>query len=242
MPKAAVATEGFAGFPDGGIEFFLELQAEQSRTWFKAHQSEFERLWKRPLELFVTELQTRLSSAFPGLTEVEPHFMRIQRDTRFARDKTPYKTFVAASMSVRPGPPERMRDHEHGHAVPGLFVSFGLENDYIGVGSWHMSPEVLARYRTAVDHARYGKQLQGMIDDLGKRDFRIDSMETLKRTPAPYPQDHPRAALLKRKGLAVGLQIPDGLTQSKELLDWSEEHFRLTQPLVAWLDRHLAVG
>ncbi len=242
MPKPAVAAERFTGFPEGGIEFFLELQAEQSRTWFKAHQAEFERLWKRPLELFVAELQTRLADAFPGLSQVEPHFFRIQRDTRFARDKSPYKTYVAASMSVRPAPPERERDDEHGHSVPGLYVSFGLEADYIGVGSWHMSPQVLARYRAAVDHAKHGPQLQRMMDDLAARDFKIDSMESLKRTPAPYAQDHPRAELLKRKGLAVGIQVPEDLEQSAALLDWSEQHLRLTQPLVGWLDRHLAVG
>jgi hypothetical protein len=64
-------------------------------------------------------------------------------------------------------------------------------------------------------------------------------MESLKRTPPPYPQNHPRAELLKRKGLAAGIQIPDGVQQSAELLDWSEEHLRMARPLVEWLDRHL---
>jgi uncharacterized protein (TIGR02453 family) len=236
MPKAAVASEHFSGFPDGGIEFFLELQAEQSRTWFKAHQSEFERLWKRPLELFVTELQERLVDAFPQLDEVTPHFFRIQRDTRFARDRSPYKTYVAANLPIRPVP----RDHEH--AVPGLYVSFGLEADYLGVGSWHMSPEVLDRYRVAVDDKRHGAALQALVDDLTGRGFELGSMESLKRTPPPYAQDHPRADLLKRKGLAVGIHVPEGLQQSAELLNWSVEHARLTRPLLEWLDRQLAVG
>jgi len=237
MPKAAVAQERFTGFPEGGIEFFLQLQAEQSRTWFKAHQADFDRLWKRPLELFVTELQTRLSKTFPGLDDVTPHFFRIQRDTRFARDKSPYKTQVTADLRIRPTPHEQ---HEYGHGVPGLYVSFGLEADYIGVGSWHMSPEKLIQYRVAVDHARYGRELQKIVDDLAARGFGLDSMESLKRAPAPYPQDHPRADLLKRKGLATGIQIPDELLQSAELLDWTEEHMRLTKPLVTWLDRHVA--
>src|SRR5262245_31027726 len=138
MPQAAVAQERFTGFPEGGIDFFLELQAEQSRTWFKAHQSDFERLWRRPLELFVTELQARLADAFPGLDEVTPHFFRIQRDTRFARDKSPYKTYVAADLPIRP---VDTAAHEHGHGVPGLYVSFGLESDFVGVGSWHLDPD-----------------------------------------------------------------------------------------------------
>src|SRR5438105_1021059 len=96
--KARVPVEQFNGFSDEAIQFFLELQAEQSRTWFKAHQDDFVRLWRRPLELFVFELRERLSDEFQGIGEVEPHFFRIQRDTRFARDKTPYKTYVAADM------------------------------------------------------------------------------------------------------------------------------------------------
>ena len=70
---AATSTERFSGFPEGGVEFFLELQTEQSRTWFKAHQDDFERLWKRPLELFVYELRTRLSDDYPQLADSTPH-------------------------------------------------------------------------------------------------------------------------------------------------------------------------
>ena len=65
-------------------------------------------------------------------------------------------------------------------------------------------------------------------------------MESLKRTPPPYAQDHPRAELLKRKGLAAGIQIPEGLLQSRDLLDWSDQHLRMAQPLVAWLDNYLS--
>lgn len=234
MAIAATSTDRFTGFPDGGIEFFLELQAEQSRPWFKAHQADFDRLWKRPLELFVTELQSRLSDAYPHLPEVQPHFMRIQRDTRFARDKTPYKTWVAASISSHPAP------SDEDHATPGLYVSFGLDGDYVGVGAWHLSPSVLTRYRAAVDHARHGPAIQKIVDGLAAQGYSIESMETLKRTPVPYPADHPRADLLKRKGLAVGVAVPDGVTQTPALLDWAEQHLRQAQPLVAWLDKHLA--
>jgi len=234
---AAVATDRFNGFPEGGIDFFLQLEAEQSRTWFKAHQDDFERFWKRPLELFVTELQARLEDAYPGLDEVTPHYFRIQRDTRFARDKSPYKTYVAADLPIRPAPHD---PEQYGHGVPGLYCSFGLESDYIGVGSWHLSPEKLGQYRVAVDHAKDGPRLQKLVDDLTAHGFNLSSMESLKRTPPPYPQDHPRAELLKRKGLAAGIQIPDGLLQSRDLLDWTDQHLRLAQPLVAWLDKHLS--
>jgi len=232
----AAATERFTGFPEGGVDFFLELQAEQSRTWFKAHQADFERLWKRPLELFVYDLRTRLLDAYPALADVAPHFFRIQRDTRFARDKSPYKTNVAASMSLRPVEPGA----EEMHGVPGMYFSFGLEADYVGVGSWHMSPEILQKYRHAVADDETGAPLQRAIDDLRKRGYGIEAMERTKRVPPPYAQDHPRGELLKHKGLAVGIQVPEGLTQSLELLDWAEAEMRRSKAVVDWLDRHLA--
>lgn len=231
----AAQTERFTGFPDGGVEFMLELQAEQSRTWFKAHQADFDRLWRKPLELFVYDLRARLSKLYPGLEDVTPHFFRIQRDTRFARDKSPYKTYVAADMPIRPVG----QAVQEIHGVPGMYFSFGLEADYIGVGSWHMSSEILQQFREAVASDKQGPKLQTVVNDLQSRGYRVDAMESLKRVPAPYPQDHPRGALLKHKGLAVGIQVPEGLTEKPELLDWAEEQMRLARPLVQWLDRNL---
>src|SRR4051794_14667392 len=72
MPAAASPPhrlERFNGFSDEAIQFFLDLQAEQSRTWFKAHQDDFVRLWRRPLEMFVEELRERLVDVFPGTAD-----------------------------------------------------------------------------------------------------------------------------------------------------------------------------
>src|SRR5438067_12461878 len=111
--------ERFEGFPDDGIQFLLDLQAEQSRTWFKAHQDDYVRLLRRPLELLVAELQERLTDVYPRIAQVEPHIFRIQRDTRFAKDKSPYKTNVAANIAI--APPSGEGDH---HTTPGIYLSF----------------------------------------------------------------------------------------------------------------------
>jgi uncharacterized protein (TIGR02453 family) len=224
-------SERFAGFPEDGIQFLLELQAEQNRAWFKAHQADFVRLCRRPLELFVYELRDRLIDVYPGLKDVEPHFFRIQRDTRFSRDKDPYKTNVSADLPIRAAPAGA-----DPHAVPGLYVSFGLEEDEIAIGSWHMQPGVLGRYRTAIAHPRLGPEIQAIVDGLLSDGFQITSLETLKRVPPPFPQDHARGDLLKRKGLALYVVPPDGLAASPALLDWAGERLRRAAPLADWLD------
>lgn len=234
MAPTAQRTDKFQGFTDDAIQFLLELQAEQSREWFRVHQDDYVRLCRRPLELLVAELQERLARVYPHIVEVEPHIFRIQRDTRFSKDKSPYKTNLAANIAIRP--PSGDEDQ---HTTPGMYFSFGLDGEYVGIGAWHMEPPVLLRYRAQVDDPRAGAQLNTIVTKLQHGGWNLSSMEALKRVPAPYPQDHPRAELLKRKGLAASIQPPAGVSASPELVDWAEARLREAAPMLNWLQRHL---
>jgi uncharacterized protein (TIGR02453 family) len=237
MTAVATGVERFNGFSDEAIQFLLELQAEQSRAWFKAHQAEFTRLLRRPLELFVEELRERLVDVYPGIVDAEPHYFRIQRDTRFAKDKTPYKTNIAADLAFRP-----IREGETEHGIPGLYVSFGLDGEYVGMGAWHMSPEVLLRYRALLDDARSGARFKSIVDGLVAQGYSLEAMDKLKRVPPPYAQDHPRAELLKYKGLAVMAQPGENVSRSRAFLDWAAGSVRAAAPLMQLLDEALAKG
>jgi uncharacterized protein (TIGR02453 family) len=226
--------EQFAGFPDEAIQFFLELQAEQSRTWFNAHKSEYQEYCRKPLELLVYELQRRLGDVYPHVASVEPHIFRIQRDTRFAKDKAPYKTNVAADMPIRP-----RREGEDQHTTPGMYFSFGLDGEFVAIGAWHMEPDALAHYRAALDDKKLGRQLKSAVDKLVADGWRIASMETLKRVPPPYSQDHPCAELLKHKGLALSIEPTEGISARPEFVDWVEAKLREAVPVVRWLDKNL---
>jgi len=231
----AVLAERFTGFPDEAIQFFLELQAEQSRTWFKAHQDDFLRLVRRPMEVLAAELQQRLADVYPEITHSEPHIFRIQRDTRFSKDKSPYKTNIAADLPIRPP-----RGEEDQHTLPGIYLSFGLDGDFVAVGSWHMGPTALARYRVAVDDPRRGPALKREVDRLVDGGWQVASMEALKRVPPPYAQDHPCAELLKRKGLALSVQPSGGVSATPAYVDWAEGRLRAAAPVMRWLARHVS--
>ena len=233
-PEAGSSAGKFDGFSDEAIQFLLELQAEQSREWFKAHQDDFVRLCRQPLEQLVYELQERLLDVFPQIVDVEPHIFRIQRDTRFSKDKSPYKTNLAANMAIRP--PSEGEDQ---HTTPGMYLSFGLDGEYVAIGAWHMEPPVLQRYRALVDDARSGAELGKIVTRLQRAGWSLGSMEELKRVPAPYAQDHPRAELLKRKGLAASIQPAEGISATPELADWAEARLREAAPMIHWLDHHL---
>jgi uncharacterized protein (TIGR02453 family) len=224
----------FPGFSDEAIQFLLELQAEQSRAWFKAHQDDYLRLCRQPLELLIYELQERLADTYPQILSVEPHIFRIQRDTRFSKDKSPYKTNLAANLAIRP--PSEGEDQ---HTTPGMYLSFGLDGEYVAIGAWHMEPPLLQRYRARVDDAKAGTELQKIVTKLQQGGWSLGSMEELKRVPPPYPQDHPRAELLKRKGLAASIQPGEGISATPELVDWAEAKLREAAGMVNWLDHHL---
>jgi uncharacterized protein (TIGR02453 family) len=235
MATVASSVDRFNGFPDEAIQFLLELQAEQSRTWFKAHQADFLKHCRRPLELLIEQLQERLVDVYPHIASVEPHIFRIQRDTRFSKDKSPYKTNLAADLPIRP-----RQSGEDQHTTPGMYVSFGLDGEFVAVGAWHMGPEVLARYRAKLDEPRAGAQLKSIVDRLEASGWRTAAMEHLKRVPPPYAQDHPRAELLKLKGLAMSIQPTEGISATPEFADWAEANLRAAAPMVHWLDRNLS--
>ena len=223
----------FQGFPGDGIPFFFELQEQQSRTWFAEHKKRFDRLWADPLRALVSDLTVAIGDTYPGLTDVRPHFFRIQRDVRFSADKSPYKTNVSAMLPVRP----TLGEDE---TIPGIYLSFGLDGGLVAVGCWQLEKAKLDVYRRAVAEESSGAPLARLVARLGQAGFELSSHEALKRPPAPYPRDHPRAELLRRKGLAVANHdLPDELLDQPELVDWLADRLRQAAPLMHWLDRTL---
>ncbi len=224
---------GFEGFPAGGMEFFIELAQRQERAWFQANRDRYEQLWQRPMEALLGGLRERLTPVYPGLGSVRPHVLRIHRDVRFSADKSPYKTHIAGDVPLRARVGQDW-------SVPGIYVHFGLGGHIAAVGSWMLDKGQLDRYRAAVADDARGAELQGMVDGLSADGFGLASHDVLKRVPAPFPQDHRRADLLKRKGLAFHLpDVPHDLLERRDLLDWLGDHFRRPAGAGAWLEAGL---
>jgi len=231
-----VATQRFTGFPRGGFDFFLELQARQSREWFKANKERYEELWVHPLDALLGNLAERLSDVFPKMQSAGHRIFRIQRDTRFSPDKSPYKTHVAAHMPIHPIVGERWY-------TPSLYLHFGLDDSIFAVGTWQVDKDLLPLLRQRFADDRWGGRLQKLLDGLLKEGYVTHAHEELKRVPAPYPQDHPRAELLKHKGLSVSVpEIPEELMPGPELLDWMSERMHKAAPVANWLEDALKTG
>lgn len=233
MPKAAPTTLGrFEGFADERLSFFRALTKHQDRTWFVAHKLEYEEGWQKPMVALLGEAREKLDKVYRHCELAEPKVMRIYRDVRFSKDKSPYKTWIGGAVSVA----STSKMHE---APAALYLHVGLENGrstcFGAAGVYGMMPDVLARYRKALLDEKRGREVAGVVAKLRKKGLRVGAMETMKKVPRGIDPEHPRADLLMKKGLIVSFEAPLAKITKRALVDWAVEHARAAVPLVEWL-------
>jgi uncharacterized protein (TIGR02453 family) len=162
----------------------------------------------------------------------EPGVLRIYRDLRFSRDKTPYKTHIAGVIRLA-------GDAIATAGIAALYLHLGLDEEYVGVGCYQFDETRTARWRRAVVGAP-GAALLRIIAGLRRKGYDAGGYESYARVPKGFAPDHPRAELLKYRGLICGFPaIPAGLLHKPGLARWLLGHARATAPLVVWLRRHL---
>jgi uncharacterized protein (TIGR02453 family) len=206
----------FTGFPVAALDFYDDLEVDNSRSFWEAHRSVYEDAVKAPMAALCEALEPEFGSA---------KIFRPHRDVRFAKDKTPYKThqgaFVAAGRSM------------------GWYVELSPRGVRVGGGCYEASGERLAAIRDAVADDRTGPQLKRLLTGLETSGFEIGG-EQLKTAPRGYDKDHVRIDLLRRKQIIAGKPYGfEKLIHSPELLDRVREDWRALNPLVTWLGRVL---
>jgi uncharacterized protein (TIGR02453 family) len=215
----------FAGFSPAAIQFLVDLAANNERSWFQPRKAEFERLLKGPLEALCVALdETFHRRGIPLSADPARSPFRIYRDVRFSKDKSPYKTHVAASFAWTGG-----GDGDSGgyfHLQPGEI--------YVGGGKWHPEPAWLAAWRATV--ATDPVRVHAAIDDpsflaaLGPV-----GGDRLKRVPTGYPADHPDAALLTLKDVTFGRHLSDAEAMSPQLPETIADAFAIATPVMRLL-------
>jgi uncharacterized protein (TIGR02453 family) len=207
----------FSGWPARALDFYVGLEADNTRAYWQAHKDVYESDVKAPF-LALAEV---VEKEFGPLRLFRPY-----RDTRFAKDKTPYKT-AAAAVTEGPGGTH-------------YYVSLSAEGLYAGAGYYHLMPDQLERYRVAVADDRSGPALEKVLVELARKRYETASADALKTAPRGYPKDHPRVALLRRKGLHAGRQFaPAKWLATKAALDRILDVWRGTAPMNRWLDKHV---
>lgn len=179
-------------------QFLNALAANNDRAWFAQNKKIYEAELKRPAKRFADTLALELERA-TGLSH-QPRIFRINRDLRFTKDKTPYNTHLHISCTPDGG----------GKAMPAWMFALECDRLVLGVGIFDFPGKALDRWRERVDGPD-GEALARQLAKLLASGARMDEPK-LKRVPAPFPADHPRASLLRRKGLAVWMDIEDQAT------------------------------
>jgi uncharacterized protein (TIGR02453 family) len=231
-------TTGFQGFSPAAIQFLADLAENNDRAWFRPRKADFERLLKEPMEALIVELADRLADrGVPMLADPKRSPFRIYRDTRFSRDKSPYKTHLAASIpwiEGRPGTPAGGGHDERAHGNGGYF-HFEPGEMYVGGGMWQMEKPRLEAFRAAVmadpERVREALQEPRFVEWFGG----VHPHDELKRFPSGYPQDHPLAHMFRWKDVVFGRRLDDAEVLSPDLPDRLAEGYAAAAPVFRFL-------
>src|SRR5229473_2443471 len=182
------------------FEFFEELERNNNRDWFLKNKSRYEDEVREPMLAFIADFAPRLRK-ISACYVADPRpsggsMMRIYRNLRFSRDKTPYKTNAAAAFGHR----------DAGHfEAPSFYLSLSAGEGFAGVGVWHPAAESVHKIRDAI--VARSRSWKKAIDD---RKFRARfelGGEKLTRPPSGYDPAHPLIEDLKRKDFIGGTQF-----------------------------------
>ena len=207
----------FTGIPADAFDFFEELAADNTKAWWTANKDRYQANVRGPVE----ELLAELAGEFG-----EPKIFRPYRDTRFAKDKTPYKTNLGATARAKDG------------SV--YYLALQPDGLYLGAGYYRMAKDQIARYRVAVADDETGAQLNGLVADACKKGRLEVGGETLKRVPPGFDKEHPRGELLKHKGLYLGaLHEPAAWMGTKKAKERVASTWRTIQPTLQWVHRNV---
>jgi uncharacterized protein (TIGR02453 family) len=221
---------GFEGFADAEGKFFKALAKKNEREWFQAHKSDYEEGWHAPMKALLAEVRAGIDRAYPKVDLDEPKVFRIFRDVRFSKDKSPYKTHIGGYI------PLARRGKKATDLPMALYFHVGAGETFGAAGHYMMEPDSLARFRAAVDDDASGKALVKIIAALQKKGFRSESHGAFKRVPKGFDPEHPRAELLKMKGLTVTFPaLPRGILKQPKLVKWLVDGCKTSAPLVDWL-------
>ena len=225
-------TEEIAGFPDEGLAFLKALEKNNNRSWFQENKMDYEKFLVNPALAFIVEFGEQLKLLSPGFnydtrTSGSGSLMRIYRDIRFSKDKSPYHTYLRIRFWEGPG---KAKDN------PGVFLWIDGHHGGMHVGVHGFPKEVLAAYRDAVISDKAGAELRDLLDSVETSEHFSLVDKHYKKTPRGFPVDHPRSDLLLYNTLyASSPHIGKEILTKRKLLDVCMDYARDLLPLHSWL-------
>jgi uncharacterized protein (TIGR02453 family) len=202
----------FRGFPVAALDFYDDLEADNTRSFWEAHKVTYADAVRAPM----VALAAALEPEFGAAKVFRPH-----RDVRFAKDKTPYKEHQGAFVAAAPS--------------AGYYVQIAAPGVRVSVGWYRADPAHLRAIRAAIDDERTGAELGALVGALEASGWER-SGDMLKTSPRGYDADHPRIDLLRHRSLTLSRAYgfpPE--VHTPELLEWVRRDWRAGRPLMEWI-------
>jgi uncharacterized protein (TIGR02453 family) len=219
----------FEGFPKEGVTFLRKLKKNNNREWFGNHKPEFEEYVKLPMQSFIGAMKQPMFTLAPEiLVDPKKSMFRIYRDTRFSKNKSPYKTHVSAIF------------HPKGHWEQSAGFYFHIEPGevFLGGGIYMPDGNQLKSIRRAITD-----RSEEFLSIVGSKSFkkRFGELkgEKLQRSPLGYSPDHPMIEWLKFKQFFGSVSWDEKECYSPKLIDKVIEAYEDLLPLIRFLNNAL---
>jgi uncharacterized protein (TIGR02453 family) len=217
----------FSAFPKEGLQFLRLLKRNNNREWFQRHKGIYESHVKAPMHNLIEALGRDFQTFAPEfVASPKVSAYRIHRDTRFAKDKSPYKTHIAASF-----PHAALGKHEGA----GLYLHISSSEMFIGGGLYMPLPEDLQVLRSHI--AENPRGFERIVRGAAfRRMFGSIHGEQLTRVPRGFPADHPAADYLKYKQFLASRTLQPEIATSPEFYKTVVETFHGLLPFIRFLN------
>ncbi|HRO69047.1 MAG TPA: DUF2461 domain-containing protein [Chitinophagaceae bacterium] len=214
------------------IKFLKDLRKHNNKPWFDQHRQDYENA-KADFSAFVQLVIDKHGKKDPGIAHLKAKdcIFRINRDVRFSKDKSPYKTNMGAYFN-----PEGKKSNLGGyyfHCEPG--------QSFAGGGIWMPLPADLARIRQEIDYNLDGfkkiisaRKFKNVYGDLSR-----SPEYALTRVPKGYEADNPAADYLKLKSFVAMTPLSDSDLVSKDLVKKIQEAFETLLPLLRFMNESI---
>jgi len=209
------------------LKFLAGLAKNNNKAWFESHRDQYDESMAA-FEVLVGRLITGMSRV-EDLEGLQPKdcIMRIYRDVRFSKDKSPYKTGLGAGIAPGGRKGGRMGYHVHVGPSGATMVATGL---------WDPTPQQLAHFRDAItDDA--GPFLKVINSGSFKKHFGEVVGDSLKTAPKGYPVDHPQLDLLRKKQVCISETFADNVVASARFPEVAVESMKAMKPFIDYLNK-----
>jgi uncharacterized protein (TIGR02453 family) len=223
-------------FTTAALRFFRGLARNNNKEWFEAHRAEYEGEVREPMRALMVDLNERFARFAPEMGgDPKRGMFRINRDIRFSKDKSPYKTNAGCWFNHRSASSKVGSEANEGSA--GFYFHLEPGKSFVGAGLWMPPRPQLDKLRESIaeDHRGFDRMARG----LKKFGGLSEEHGMLKRMPRGYADDHPAGKWLRHQSFTCGRAIKDAQVTDPKLAATLAREFQGMLPLVRWLNKAL---